>query len=109
MNKKDIKAILMSMRTSENDAMINKLLGKIDMMDDILLQNAVEQVGGTKGAVRAFLEKKILGKQRDKTEKHIPINDMFFYGISENNIHLHLLVDLHQMIFQKRMLSPQCG
>ena len=101
MNKKDIKAILMSMRTRENDAMINKLLGKIDMMDDILLQNAVEQVGGTKGAVRAFLEKKILGKQRDKTEKHIPINDMFFYGISENNIHLHLPVDLHQMISQK--------
>ena len=34
MDKKDIKAILMSMRTTENDGMINKLLGKIDMMDD---------------------------------------------------------------------------
>ena len=101
MNKKDIKAILMSMRTSENDAMINKLLGKIDMIDDIVLQNAVEQVGGTKEDVRAFLEKKISGKRYDKTEKHIPINDMFFYGISENNIHLHLPVDLHQMISQK--------
>ena len=101
MNKKDVKAILMSMRTSENDAMINKLLGKIDMMDDILLQNAVEQVGGTKEAVRAFWKKKILGKRYDKTEKHKPINDMFFYGISENNIHLHLPVDLHQMISQK--------
>lgn len=101
MNKKDIKAILMSMRTSENDAMINKLLGKIDMIDDIVLQNAVEQVGGTKEDVRAFWEKKISGKRYDKTEKHIPINDMFFYGISENNIHLHLPVDLHQMISQK--------
>ena len=101
MNKKDVKAILMSMRTSENDAMINKLLGKIDMIDDIVLQNAVEQVGGTKEDVRAFWEKKISGKRYDKTEKHIPINDMFFYGISENNIHLHLPVDLHQMISQK--------
>lgn len=101
MNKKDIKAILMSMRTSENDAMINKLLGKIDMIDDIVLQNAVEQVGGTKEDVRAFWEKKISGKRYEKTEKHIPINDMFFYGISENNIHLHLPVDLHQMISQK--------
>ena len=101
MNKKDIKTILMSMRTSENDAMINKLLGKIDMIDDIVLQNAVEQVGGTKEDVRAFWEKKISGKRYDKTEKHIPINDMFFYGISENNIHLHLPVDLHQMISQK--------
>ena len=61
MNKKDIKMILMSMRTSENDAMINKLLGKIDMIDDIVLQNAVEQVGGTKEDVRAFLEKNISG------------------------------------------------
>ena len=26
---------------------------------------------------------------------------MFFYGMSENNIHLHLPVDLHQMISQK--------
>ena len=101
MNKKDIKAILMSMRTRENDAMINKILGKIDMMDDILLQNAVEQVGGTKEAVREFCEKKVLRKRHNKTEKHKTINDMFFYGMSENNIHLHLPVDLHQMISQK--------
>ena len=101
MNKKDIKMILMSMRTSENEKIINNLLGKVDMMDDRSLQNAVEQVGGTKEDVRAFLEKKISGKRYDKTEKHIPINDMFFYGISENNIHLHLPVDLHQMISQK--------
>lgn len=101
MNKKDIKMILMSMRTSENEKIINNLLGKVDMIDDIVLQNAVEQVGGTKEDVRAFWEKKISGKRYDKTEKHIPINDMFFYGISENNIHLHLPVDLHQMISQK--------
>lgn len=101
MNKKDIKMILMSMRTSENEKIINNLLGKVDMMDDRSLQNAVEQVGGTKEDVRAFWEKKISGKRYDKTEKHIPINDMFFYGISENNIHLHLPVDLHQMISQK--------
>lgn len=101
MNKRDIKAILMSMRTSENDEMINKLLGKIDMMDDISLQKAVEQVGGTEEAVRNFFEKKINERQNDNTQEHTPINEMFSYGISGGCIHLHLPTDLHQMISQK--------
>lgn len=101
MNKRDIKAILMSMRTSENDEMINKLLGKIDMMDDISLQKAVKQVGETEEAVRNFFEKKINERQNDNTQEHTPINEMFSYGISGGCIHLHLPTDLHQMISQK--------
>lgn len=101
MNKKDIKTILMSMRTSENEKMINNLLGKVDMMDDKSLPNAVEQEGGTEEAVRTFFEKKISEKQNAYTEQHTPINDMFSYGIASSCIHLHLPVDLHQMISQK--------
>ena len=40
MNKKDIKNILTSMRTIENQEIINKLLGKIDMIDEESLQNS---------------------------------------------------------------------
>ncbi len=101
MNKKDIKMILMSMRTSENEKIINNLLGKVDMMDDRSLQNAVEQEEETEEAVRTFFEKKISEKQNDYTEQHTPINDMFSYGIAGSCIHLHLPVDLHQIIFQK--------
>lgn len=100
MEKKDVKTILMSFRTSENDEMINKLLGKIDMMDDISLQNAVAKVGGTEDAVRNFFEKKIT-ERRNNTEKHTPINEMFSYGISGDCVHLHLPTDLHQMISKK--------
>ena len=81
MDKKDIKAILMSMRTTENDGMINKLLGKIDMMDDTSLQNAVKQVGDTEEAVRTFFENKIAEKQNTNKEEHTPINEMFSYGM----------------------------
>lgn len=101
MDKKDIKAILMSMRTTENDGMINKLLGKIDMMDDTSLQNAVKQVGDTEEAVRTFFENKIAEKQNTNKEEHTPINEMFSYGVSGDCIHLHLPTDLHQMISQK--------
>lgn len=100
MEKKDVKTILMSFRTSENDEIINKLLGKIDMMDDISLQNAVAKVGGTEDAVRNFFEKKIT-ERRNNTEKHTPINEMFSYGISGDCVHLHLPTDLHQMISKK--------
>ena len=101
MNRKDIKNILMSIRTSENDDIINKLLGKIDMIDDIALQSAVKQVGGTEEAVRSFLEKKITERQNNDTQKHISINEMFSYGISGETIHLHLPIDLKPIISQK--------
>lgn len=97
MNKKDIKAILMSMRTSENDEIVNKLLGKIDMMDDMVLQDAVNQIGGTEEAVKRFLEKKVNERQNNNTQKHTPINEMFSYGISGNTIHLHLPVELKEL------------
>ena len=34
MKKQEIKNILMSMRTQENDTLVNNLLGKIDTMDE---------------------------------------------------------------------------
>lgn len=96
MDKKDIKSILILMRTSENDEIINNLLGKIDMMDEASFQNALQQVGRTEETVRTFFEKKILEKQNTHTEEHTPINEMFSYGVSGNCIHLHLPTDLHE-------------
>ena len=101
MNKKDTKRILISMRTSQNDEIINKLLGKIDMMDETSFQNALQQVGETEETIREFFEKKVLEKQNAHIEEHTPINKMFSYGIANNCIHLHLPTDLHQMISEK--------
>lgn len=101
MNKESVKMLLMSMRNAENEKIINKMLGGVDIMDEKTFQNAVEQVGGTEEAVRKFFENKIVERQNAHTEEHIPINDMFSYGVLGKVIHLHLPVDLHGMIAQK--------
>ena len=101
MNKQEIKNILMSMRTQENDTLINNLLGKIDMMDEQSFQTALEKVGNNEEGVKAFFESKLSKKHHNQNEEKYPINDMFTYGISGNCIHLHLPGDLHQMISEK--------
>ena len=99
MEKRDIKNILISMRTTENEAQINNLLGKIDMLDFSTLQEMLQKIGDNEDSVRKFLESK-LSASRENTEEKYPINSMFTYGISGNCVHLHLPMNLHQMISQ---------
>lgn len=101
MKKQEIKNILMSMRTKENDILINKLLGEIDMMDEKELKRVLEKVGNSEEEVRRFLENKISKGEYNQNEKKFPINEMFTYGISINCIHLHLPSDLHEMLSEK--------
>lgn len=99
MKKQDIKNILMSMRTPENEIVVNNLLGKIDMMDEQAILEASKKVGDTEESIRSFFEQKL--SERKEQQGHIPINDIFTYGITDNCIHLHLPGDLHQMIATK--------
>lgn len=99
MEKRDIKNILISMRTTENEVQINNLLGKIDMLDFSTLQEMLQKIGDNEDSVRKFLESKLYAS-RENTEEKYPINSMFTYGISGNCVHLHLPMDLHQMISQ---------
>lgn len=101
MKKQEIKNILMSMRTQENDTLINNLLGKIDMMDEKSFQTALEKVDNNEEGVRKFFESKLSERHHNQSEEKFPINDMFTYGISGNCIHLHLPGDLHQMLAKK--------
>ena len=101
MNKQEIKNILISMRTQENDTLINNLLGKIDIMDDQSLQTATEKVANNEKGVRTFFENKLSERRHNQNEETYSINDMFTYGIFGNCIHLHLPGDLHQMLSEK--------
>lgn len=105
MKKQEIKNILMSMRTQENDSIINNLLGKIDLMDEKSFQTALEKVGSNEECVRKFFEGKLSEKHHNQSEEKYPINDMFTYGISGNCIHLHLPGDLHQMLSERGILG----
>lgn len=97
MTKKEIKKILMSMRTPENETVITPLLGEIDMMNEKTIQQHLQEIGDTEESVRNFFEKSISKALANTTEKHTPINDMFTYGTNGDCIHLHLPGDFHQM------------
>ena len=101
MNRDEIKEILMSLRTAENEGRINNLLGKIDLLTDEKIESIVEQIGDNKENIRRYLQERI-GEGQAK-EEHTPINKMFTYGVSGGSIHLHMPVDLHQMMAEKGM------
>jgi len=94
MSREDIKRILMSLSTAENDTKVNFLLGKIDMIPDDKLETMIDEIGATEEDIRAFFE----GKVRIDTEEHIPINSMFSYGVNGSTVHLHLPVELKETI-----------
>ena len=96
MKKLEIKNILFSMRTTENEKIINNLLGKIDLLGEEKLQDILGKIGNNEENIRNYLQEKINSLQ-GKHETHTKINRMFSYGISGNTIHLHMPVDLHEM------------
>ena len=103
MKKSEIKNILFSMRTAENEEIINNLLGKIDLLREEKLQDILRQIGGNEESIGSYIQEKIKSMQ-EQHEPHTKINKMFSYGISGNTIHLHMPVDLHEM-FAKMGIS----
>ena len=103
LDKAGVKGILMSMRTPENEAKVNNLLGKIDLMDEAAFAAALEQVGNSEEGVKKLFEDKLAEREENRDEEKFPINDMFTYGISGNCVHLHLPGDLHNMMKEKGM------
>ena len=98
MNKIEVEDILISMKTHDNEETINKLLNKVKTIDEVSIQKAIMQAGGTKEAITRFFESKISEKQNNTVQKHTSINEFFSYGIASNCVHLHLPTDLHSMI-----------
>ena len=103
MDKNKIKNILISMKTPENKELIKKILVKIDSIEESSLQEAVKQIGETEESLKKYFEEKL--SEHLPSEKHIPINKLFSYGISDDCIHLHLPSDLHQMIKEKGLFG----
>ena len=105
MKKEEVKHILMSLRTSDNESIVNNLLGKIDMMDEQTFQSTLEKIGANEDDIRNFFENKLSEKKHNANDEKFPINSMFTYGLSGNCIHLHLPVDLHEIFSQKGLSS----
>lgn len=101
MEKKEIEEILYAMKVTENEVIVNYLLEKISKTDELSLKRAAEKVGGTREAVKNFFEKKIAEKMNNHNESHKPINEMFSYGFAGSCVHLHMPVNLHQMLSER--------
>lgn len=103
MNKNEIKDLLMSMQTSSNENEISKLIGKIDLLTDDKIEAMVSQIGNSEDSIKNYLQRKLNERQGDEhnSEKHIPINEMFSYGVGRKSIHLHMPVDLHGMMKER--------
>ena len=71
------------------------------MLDEQSLQTALEKLDNNEESVREFFKNKLVANQQKQSGEKFSINDMFTYGISGNCIHLHLPVDLHQMLAEK--------
>ena len=104
MTKTSIKKIVMSMRTSTNENIVNYLLGKIDLLPEEKITSIVNQIGDSEESIRNYIQnyirRKLEKQQEHHHEEHTPINEMFTYGIrrSRSSISLHMPIDLHQMI-----------
>lgn len=101
MTKQEIKNILMSIRTYDNEKIVNNMLGKIDMMDETSIQDFLKKIGNSKESIKHFFEEELSKQMNKQVDKFFPINNMFTYGIDGNTIHLHLPVDLHELLIKK--------
>lgn len=59
MNKKEVKNILISMRTPENEIAVNHLLGQLDMKSNTEIEQITERLGNSEQNIRKTLSKKI--------------------------------------------------
>lgn len=74
MNKQEVKQILMAMRNGKNDAVINRVLGKIDLIAEENLEKLLEEKGGTPDAIMAYFAEKIT-KELEIEEKQKAIEE----------------------------------
>lgn len=91
MTKDEIKMLLMTLKTDENEMQFNNILSKIEGLSD----KVVEEMATQEGDVETFLKNKL---QEENTKKYY-INDMFYYNISGDCVHIHLIQkDLHHLL-----------
>ena len=58
MNKKEVKNILISMRTPENEIAVNHLLGQLDMKSDTEIEQITERFGNNEENIRENCQRK---------------------------------------------------
>ncbi len=97
MTKSEIKEILKEMITPYNKEIINSILLRLEQKTEEEIEKISASIGNDRDSIRKAILQKIKQPLCSKKEfKHI--NEMFTYGISGNTIHLHMPINLKNMI-----------
>ena len=104
LDKRKVKEILMSLRTKENEAQINNLLGKIDLLPVENLQSMINQIGDDEEYIRKYFEDKLEGKVVDvyldlaleKLLKEGKINQAIYSSLTPKNLSAKELFTFNQ-------------
>lgn len=104
--KETILTILDALRTPENTKIVDIFQDEISSKDEqaieTILKNKFQDTSITESALNELLSahiKNMLEKQSRNSEAKYPLNDMFYYGISGNCAHIHLVPkDLHDLL-----------
>lgn len=93
MNKNEIKELLIKMRTLENEATVNYLLGLLDMKSDKDLETILIKYNIDEENILDFLATRIenLQIQQEQSEHFTNVNKMFCFGRTGDTIHMHLI------------------
>lgn len=90
MTKKELKEIIMSMRTPQNERSVNYLLGAVDVIPE-------DRIKG-KHITPKKIEEKIQMLNNKYRQKNPQINEFFHYSIENDSVYLHYPHDLHLLI-----------
>lgn len=94
-------SILLDLRTPDNAHVVDSLLNKLNQMTDDQISEKLEKIGTTDDQIRTALDNRIqnmMNKEKYKTKEY-PLNDMFYYGLSGDSAHIHLVPkDLHHLL-----------
>lgn len=89
--------VLNSMRTPENENIINQLLDKVKELPPEKIDSIVNEIGATEENIRNYWQKRIHRELHHEATSRKPINQMFTYGITGSTIHLHLPSNLNSI------------
>ncbi len=74
MKKQELKNMLMAMRNGKNDTIINRVLGKIDLVTEENIERLLDEKGGTPDVIIAYFAEKIT-KELEIEEKQKAIEE----------------------------------
>lgn len=80
MVRQEVKEILMSLRNKGNEATVNNLLGRLDLLSDDLFSKGFKNIDNTEQSIKKYFEEKVvlMSKRRKKVNYRIGSNKIKF-------------------------------